>query len=175
MAHAEVPGNAREERLRGWIAQYGEAILKTCFFWLADHGRAEDAMQDTFLKAWKHMEAYEKQQVQSDKAWLLRIAVNTCRDYRRSAWLRHTDFSRALEQLPPDLLAVEPDDRTLTLLIGNLPDKYRQVILLYYYHKLSLPETAQVLSLPVSTVHHRLKRAEALLRQEWTGGDSDEA
>ena len=50
--------DAREERLRGWIAQYSDAILKTCFLILSDRSQAEDAMQDTFLKAWRHMGEY---------------------------------------------------------------------------------------------------------------------
>ena len=172
MEHAEVPGSVREERLRGWIAQYSEAILKTCFLYLSDRSQAEDALQDTFLKAWRHMAEYEKKRVENEKAWLLRIAVNTCRDYRRSAWFRHTDFRQAAEDLPPRREELQPQDHTLALCVGQLPDKYRQVISLHYWQQLSIKDVAQVLGIPVSTAHHRLHKAEALLREEWLGGEN---
>ena len=58
--------------------------------------------------------------------------------------------------------------------ILRLPAKYKQVLLLYYYQDLTLEEIAQALQMSRSTVHHRLKKAEALLRNTLTGGDIDE-
>ena len=49
----------REQRLEQWMRQYGNMILRTCFVYLSDASQAEDAMQDTFLKAWKSMDQYE--------------------------------------------------------------------------------------------------------------------
>lgn len=80
MGDAAVPG-AAQQRLEQWISQYADAILHVCFIYLRDASQAEDAMQDTFIKAWKHMAQWNGQ---SEKAWLMRIAVNTCRDYHRS-------------------------------------------------------------------------------------------
>lgn len=117
------------------------------------------------------MGEYEKKRVENDKAWLLRIAVNTCRDYRRSAWFRHMDFRRAVEELPPRPEEIQHQDHTLALCVGQLPDKYRQVISLYYWQELSIQDAAQVLGIPVSTAHHRLHKAEALLREIWLGGE----
>ena len=102
MESAEASGDVREERLRRWIAEYSEAILRACRLLLSDRGQAEDAMQDTFLKAWRHMADYEKKHVENDKAWLLRIAANTCRDYRRSAWFRRVDRRADWADLSPD-------------------------------------------------------------------------
>ena len=56
MDHAEVPGMNREQRLSRWIDLYSDTILKTCFLYLSDRQQAEDVLQDTWIKAWKHMD-----------------------------------------------------------------------------------------------------------------------
>ena len=174
MDHAEVPGMSREQRLSRWIDLYSDQILKTCFLYLSDHSQAEDATQDTWIKAWKHMDDFERKKIVNEKAWLLRIAINTCKDYRRTAWFRHIDRKQSLEALPTRLLSVEPKDETLTLLVMELPDKYKQVILLYYFQGLTMQETADALELSQSTVQRRLKQAEALLKSSLTGGEAYE-
>ena len=64
--------------------------------------------------------------------------------------------------------AVEAEDRTLLLDVMNLPEKFREVILLYHYQRLTLRDIAQALQLDVSTVHTRLKKAERMLKQVLT-------
>ena len=174
MERAAVPGMIREQRLNRWIEDYSDPILRTCFLYLSDHGQAEDATQDTWIKAWKHMDDFEKKNIANEKAWLLRIAINTCKDYRRTAWFRHIDRKQSLEELPPQLLSVEPKDEALTLLVMELPDRYKQVILLYYFQGLTMQETADALELSQSTVQRRLKQAEALLKSSLTGGEAYE-
>ena len=170
MEHAVVPGMIREQRLNEWIEAYSDSILRTCFLYLSDRGQAEDAVQDTWIKAWKHMDEYEKNNIANEKAWLLRIAVNTCKDYRRSAWFRHVDRSKALDELPPQLAAVEPEDRSLTLTVMELPDRYKQVILLYFFQGLTMQETADALGASQATVSRRLEKAKELLKGSLTGG-----
>ena len=79
-----------------------------------------------------------------------------------------------LDDLPPSAMSVPPQERLLFLDILRLPEKYRQVLLLYYYQDMTLEESAAALGLSRSTAHHRLKRAEAVLRDALTGGDGDE-
>ena len=84
------------------------------------------------------------------------------------------DLSRALDELPAHLTAILPEDRLLMLDILRLPAKYKQVLLLYYYQDLTLEEISETLQMSRSTVHHRLKKAETLLKNTLTGGDIDE-
>ena len=164
MMSAAVPGAIRQARLEGWVNDYSDAILRTCYLCLNDTGLAEDATQETFLKAWKAMGSYERSRIRSDKAWLMRIALNVCHDVQRSRWARHIDAHQSIDDLPPSLVAVAPEDHTLRLEIGRLPDKYKQVILMRYYQELTEKETAEALRISPSTVCKRLKKAEALLR-----------
>ena len=120
------------------------------------------------------MDDFERQQIANEKAWLLRIAIPTCKDYRRTSWLLRIDRKQSLEELSPQLLSVEPKDETLTLLVMELPDKYKQVILLYYFQGLTMQETANALGSSQSSVQRRLKQAEALLKSSLTGGEAYE-
>ncbi len=164
---------AREQRLEGWMRTYGTAILRTCFLSLSDAKEAEDAMQETFLKAWRGMDSFEKRNGASEKTWLMHIAVNVCRDMRRTRWFRHIDMRQALEDLPQGMTGILPEDRSLLLDIMQLPDKYRQPILLYYYQDMTLEETAQALGISRSAVHGHLRKAESLLRLSLTDGERE--
>ena len=172
MEHAEVPGAVRAKRLEEWVDAYGDAVLRVCFLYLGDRHLAQDTRQDTFLKAWKAMARFEKNGPGHEKAYLMRIAVNTCKDYRRLAWARHTDARTALEDLPPRLTARQEQDRALTMDVMRLPDKLEQVVLLHYYQNLTIQETAQALGIPKSTAYKRLVRAEETLRRALKGGDT---
>ena len=173
MENAAVPGVIRKERLEKWIADYSDAIFRTCFVYLRDRQQAEDAMQDTFLKAWKHMEQLEREQALGEKSWLMRIAINTCHDYHRSKWFRHVDMRKALEDIPPDPNAL-PEDHALMMDVYDLPEKMKQVILLYYYQEMTLAETAQALQISRSAAHKRLTKAREMLKERLTGRDIDE-
>lgn len=173
MERAAVPGAISEAKLQEWIELYSTEILRTCFVCLQDRGQAEDATQDTFIKAWRHMGDLQRRGIRNEKAWLMRIAVNTCRDYRRTAWFRHVDARKAIEALPPGLVASAAEDRDLMLTVCGLPEKYRQAVLMYYYEGLTEQETAQALGLSSATVSRRLRKAEALLRAALEGGERD--
>lgn len=159
----------REQRLEAWVRDYGTSILRTCFVCLSDVKEAEDAMQETFLKAWRAMDRFEGRAGASEKTWLTHIAINVCRDVQRSRWFRHIDRSRALEDVPQGMVSAMPEERALLLDIMRLPERYRQPILLYYYQDMTLEEIAQVLGAGKSTIHNRLRKAEKLLRLSLTG------
>lgn len=161
----------RERQLEEWIRAYGTSILRTCFVCLSDAREAEDAMQETFLKAWRAMDRFEHRNGASEKTWLSHIAINVCRDMQRTRWFRHVDMRRAVEELPQGMVSALPEDQTLLMEILQLPDKYKQPILLYYYQDMTLEETAEILGTSKSTVHNRLRKAEKLLKLSMTGGD----
>lgn len=160
----------REERLMDWMERYSQAILRACFVYLGNRQEAEDAMQDTFLKAWQAMDSFDSARGAGEKTWLMKIAVNVCHDYHRSRWFRFVDLSRALEDLPGRYLRLEPKEETLLMDVMRLPEKQKQVILLYYYQEMTMKEVAAALGIAPSTVHHRLKKAEQTLKIQLTEG-----
>ena len=83
------PDERRAAELSRLMAAYEKDILKLCCLYLQDAGMAEDAAQETFFKAYRALDRFRGEC--ADKTWLVRIAVNTCKDMRRAAWLRFVD------------------------------------------------------------------------------------
>ena len=162
-----------EDERRIWLEEamnrWETSLLRLCFAYLGDRSLAEDAVQETFLKAWKGWDRFRREA--DEKTWLTRIAINTAKDMRKSAWFRHIDRSAALDSLPEGSVPFEAQDDTITRAVMALPDKLRQVSLLCWLQGLSGDEAARVLHVPRSTVYHRLKKAQELLKQELEGYD----
>lgn len=161
MEFASVPS---ENRLREWISRYSDDVLRTCFVLLSDQSLAEDAMQDTFMKAWKAMSQFEGRENASPKTWLMRIAVNTCKDTLRSSWMRHIDRRQEIEALPLSIASCPEEKLALTQAIMALPPKLREIVLLYYYQDMSLRTCANVLGISAPTATRRLQQAQKKLR-----------
>ena len=153
--------------------EYGNSVLHTCFVCLSDVQLAEDAMQDTFVKAWRSWGKFENRHPGAEKAWLIRIAINTCRDYRKNRWLRFVDMRRSIEDIPLPIQPVDPVIGEVYEMVKGLPEKYRVCVLLYFWQQMTLEEVAEVLCTSKSTVHHRLQKAKALLKMELEGSEME--
>ena len=162
-----------EDERRIWLEEamnrWETSLLRLCLAYLADRNLAEDAVQETFLKAWKGWDRFRREA--DEKTGLTRIAINTAKDMRKSAWFRHIDRSAALDSLPEGSVPFEAQDDTITRAVMALPGKLRQVSLLCWLQGFSGDEAARVLHVPRSTVYHRLKKAQELLKQKLEGYD----
>lgn len=161
---------ARDARLERLMDAYGTAVLNLCAMLLRDAHLAQDASQDTFVKAYRHMETLRGEGAQSERAWLMRIAVNTCRDYRRSAWWRLMRQREALEELADVAAQTDEQERGVLAQVQKLPAKLREAVLLYYVEEMTAPEVAQALGIRRSSVYRRLDRAKKLLKISLEGG-----
>ena len=150
------------------IDLYGDDIFRLCLAYLGERHLAEDAFQETFLKAWKNAENFRGES--SAKTWLSSIAVNTCRDMLRSGWFRMQRRSQPIDQLL-DLAAeaAHPQDTPIRTMVLGLPGKYREVILLYYDQNMKLKDIARHLRLSQNTVSTRLRRARKMLEKTLKG------
>ena len=149
------------------MEQYGSSLLRMSTLYLKDADLAQDAVQETFIKAYRHLQDYRGES--SEQTWLTAICINICRDMLRSAWFRRR--SRTPVELLPERPAdfAFPDSTVLTEVM-RLPAKYREVILLRYYEGLKLKEVASALHLSCGRVRSRLSKANDILRdrlKEW--------
>ena len=160
-----------EARFERWLRDYRDDVLRACYVLLGDRATAEDAMQDAFVKVWRAMDRYEEREGCSPKTWIMRIAVNTCRDYRRTRWFRRTRNDVSLDALPTADVPVAEESRELFLDVMRLPEKYRQTVLLYYYEDMTMDEAAAALGVSKATMSRRVRRACELLRCDWEGGN----
>ena len=156
-------------RIEELIDLYGNGILRLCILYLGDRHLAEDAFQETFIKAWKKWDGFRGEC--SVKTWLTRIAINTCRDMLRSGWLRTMRRSQPVETLFD--LATDEDiqeEAAVRDALMRLPGIYREVVLLHYDQGLKITAIAKALRLSPNTVSTRLRRARALIEKELKEG-----
>ena len=164
---SSVTGEERIE-LEELMQKYGSSLMRMCALILKDAALAQDAVQDTFIRAYRHRQDYRGDA--SEKTWLTSIARNVCRDYLRGAWLRNRHRRTSMDLLPECADAFEVPDDTVLTEVMRLPVKYREVVLLRYYEGLKLREIGQALSLTEGKVRSRLNKANAILRdrlKEW--------
>lgn len=165
---------ADAERIAHWIETYEKDLLRLCFLYLKDASLAQDAVQETFLKAYRHLSSFRGDC--SPRTWLARIAVNVCRDLSRTSWFRIVKKSVTLEQVqitqPDGMHEVRSE---LVAAIMRLPQPYKEVILLYYDENCTQEEIAHALHISTATVHRRLAKARALLKTTLKGENCDEA
>lgn len=165
MANGQPTQPRENELIEAWVRALYPDILRYCLFHTVNRGEAEDAAQETFLKAIRFGDrtgAHWRQ-----KALLYRIAHNVCIDMGRR---------RRADALPEDLSADDAGfanaeaDADLALLVSGLEPEARELVLLRFQQELTLREIASVLQIPLRTAQSRLrsalKRIENTMRKE---------
>ena len=171
MEAVKDPDSRRDQTIERLITQHQTSLLRLCYVQLQDQALAEDAVQETFLKAYKGFDSFRGDS--SEKTWLTRIAVNTCRDFQRGGWFKHTDRRVTPDMLPVGTVQPDTEDLDLSLAVMKLPRKMREAILLYYYQDMSTEEIAETLGIAQSSVSNRLRRGREKLRKLLEGRDQN--
>ena len=96
-----------------------------------------------------------------ERAYILRMAANACKDLLKSPWRRRTCDLEACAQVP----APETSDGSVLAAVNQLPAHYRSVIYLFYYEGYQASEIGEILGVPTATIHTRLARGRARLRE----------
>lgn len=130
----------------------------------------EDVVQETLIAVWTGLPRYSRRA--SFKAWLFAIALRKCADFHRArgrsvveAPLEQAEFMADMRQ---DWYAAAEWKQTVRNLLTLLPEEQREVIELYYYAELTLPEIAVGVGRNINTVKYQFYRAHALMEQELT-------
>lgn len=162
-----------DEAFSAWFdalyTRYASDIIRVSYFYLGDRGKAEDVCHDAFVSLFVNRPALEPGH---EKTWLLRVAMNRCRDIWRSAWVRRViSGSPAFEMIPaPDTLGKHMEKAEVLQAVHSLPADFREIFILYYYQGYGISEISGILSLPEGTISSRLsrgrKKLEAILGEE---------
>lgn len=144
--------------------KYANDVLRVSYFYLGDRQRAEDVCQDVFVRLITNAPDLQEGR---EKAWLLKVALNRCRDLWRGAWLKRVVLgSPTFELIPaPDDHERREDEEALMTAIHQLPASFRETIMLYYYQGYGINEIAEMLDLPEGTISSRLSRARKKLEE----------
>ena len=155
------------------MREYGNDVLRTAYSYVKDRFTAEDIFQDVFIKAYKNLDNFREES--GIKTWLIRITINTCKDYLKSAYNRKVvpmmEFKEDSLTSEDDFEEVENKDRDRFVkeTVMTLPEGYREVLLCVYYHEMSVAETAESLGIAEGTVKSRLSRARELMKTKLEG------
>ncbi len=142
------------------VSAYSNMLYKICIVMLCSQQDAEDAIQDTFCRYLEKRPDFKSQE--HEKAWLIRVATNICRDMLRFR-SRHPKVS--VDEL--SICLSTPDTRQAFTELMELPPKLKAVIYLHYVSGYSVKEIADILTITENAVKKRLQRGREYLRLSW--------
>ena len=174
--YADTP-TADAQDLSAYISQlyelYATDVLRMCYFYLADKQKAEDVVQDVFVRL---MTTNPSLQAGKENAWLLKVALNRCSDLWRGAWLKRVVLgSPTFELIPaPDEFTQIGDRQEMMNAINKLPTMFKEVILLHYYQGYGISDISEMMDLPEGTISSRLSRARKKLEEVLLKGGEEQ-
>jgi len=133
-------------------------VYRLCFSYMKHAPEAEDVVADVFAKLLKKGLAFESEE--HEKAWLLRTAINQCKDSLKHWWRKCVHIGE--DQNP--VSDPSQEHGVLELVLG-LPKRYKDVIYLYYYEGYQTAEIAEILRKPHSTIRNHMREARHLLKE----------
>ncbi len=162
-------------RLENLFSRYYQSVYKAAYFIAGDRSLAEDAAQETFVKAYHKLDQLRDQD--KAEAWLTRIAMNSARDLLR----RRKRVAVPLEMDLPDnegpnsperaLLAAEERETVLAAVL-DLRGEYQDVIYLKYYRGLTTKQISTFLDIPEGTVKTRLRKARSIIASKFAATEN---
>jgi len=141
------------------IEKYADMVRRLCFVHLKNHHDAEDIFQDVFLKY--VLCDTEFQSDTHEKAWLIRVTINACRDTLKSFFRKKTS---SFEDLLYEPVYIDDSKKEVLDAVLKLPDKYKDVVYLFYFEGYSALEISAMLKRKENTIYTWLSRAKALLK-----------
>lgn len=158
------------------VNAYQSAVYNLCYRMLGDPYEAEDAAQETFIRAYKSMKSYDQKRPFS--TWILSIAAHYCIDQLRKKRLNVTNIEDSTYLAIPDpgpnpevLLVKEEGQKRIKELLNELNETDRAIVIMFYWYEFSYVEIAEALNLTSSAVKSRIHRARAQLAKSWKDMD----
>ena len=149
-----------EERAEYLVSRYADLLVRIGYTWLGDMDDAQDICQTVLLRLLEDMRTFPDSG--QERAWVIRLAVNACKNWKKTAWFRHRaplEDGLQLTVQMPDL-----EEGSLLEQVQRLPPMYRQAIFLRYYEGYEVKEIARLLGRSPALVSTHLKRGKEKLK-----------
>lgn len=172
------PEDSPAYEIEALIREYGNDVLRTAYMYVKDIHTAEDIFQEVFIKVNQKLSTFEGNS--SIKTWIIRITINACKDYMKSAYSRRVvpmmEYQEDAIVSESDYDEVEKQDtnQLIRKTILSLPAKYKDVVLCVYFQDMTIAEAAHALNITEGTAKSRLSRARQKLKNLLEGRISDE-
>lgn len=151
------------------VRRYADMVYRLAVVNTRDKYEADDIFQEVFLKLFHHKDSIISEE--HLKAWLIRVTLNQCRSMAVNSWnKRRISLDAVMEMVD------ESDTEDYTEVyeaVRELPEKYREIIHLFYYEELQINEIAQILNRNKATVKTQLARGRKLLKEKLKGSFKD--
>lgn len=158
-----------EQEVDRAIERYSDTIRRLCMLHLKNYADTEDIFQTVFLKYVLSSVSFENQE--HEKAWFIRVTINACKDLLKSFFRSRTISLDEVMEQPAEL---SPDYREILEAVLSLPQKYRDVVYLYYFEDYTAPQISRILGKNVNTIYTLLTRSKQILREK-LGGEGYES
>ena len=145
------------------VSEYTPTVASVCVMRLQNWADAEDVYQNVFSKLWQKSPSFRDQE--HLKAWLIRVAINECNNY-----IRKNRRTVSLESVTEQSVVFNEDKSDMSWALMCTPEKYRDVLYLFYIQQHPVAEIAHILKINENTVKTRLRRGREKLKQIY-GGD----
>ena len=150
-----------EHKIEALMDSYGNLLWRTGIMMLGEPQDVQDIIQEVLLKYMQKRPVFHD--AEHEKAWLLRVAVNLCRDMLR---LRSRRRYFPIDELEPEAVgSTDAESREILEEIAMLPQKWKSVLLLHYIEGYSLKEISEILDVSENAVKKRMQRAKEALRR----------
>ena len=150
-----------EQEVNRAVDRYADMVRRLCMIHLKNEADTEDIFQTVFLKYLLSPVVFESEE--QEKAWLIRVTSNACKDLLKSFFRSRTTSLDDLLERPAEL---PPDHREVLEAVLSLPRKYREVIYLHYYEDYTAPQISRILGKKVNTIYTLLTRSKQMLREK---------
>jgi RNA polymerase sigma factor (sigma-70 family) len=167
------------------IDRYSSKVYSTAYSYTHSQEEAKDLVQEILIKTYNNLKSFKADSKFS--TWLYRVAVNTCIDWSRKRKSKAVMTVMSFEDTdifeiittdaegPEELLLRQENVEVVRNAVGDLPEIYKTVLILYYFEELQVQEICNILDIPRKTIETRLYRAKkilkSILRQELSGGE----
>lgn len=151
------------------IEDYATDLKRIAFLYVNDMFECEDIIQEVYISCYQKLTSFRHES--SYKTWLIRITINKCKDYRKRWNVKKlfykpiiaSDFTVPSSE---EQFINQQSSRNLIEQIANLPPKYKEVLILYYYQQMSMSELSEILKVNINTIKSRLLRGKKILQNK---------
>ena len=164
---ADYSEDSPDVLLNQLMEDYAADLKRIAFLYVNDLSECEDIIQEVFISCYQKLPSFRHES--SYKTWLTRITINKCKDYKKRWSVKKLIYTATIT---PDFTAPsseeqflkEQSSRNMIKQIADLPTKYKEVLILYYYQQMSMSEISEVLNVKVNTIKSRLLRGKKILQ-----------
>lgn len=153
------------------VDKYKGIVFSIAFKYTNDYNESQDLAQEIFLKIYKNIKSFKGECKFS--TWITKISINACLDYKRKNKVKkinlyndYIDNNDNIQETPEEVIIMSEKQKIIHKLIYELPDIYKNVIIMYHFNEMPYKEICKTLKIPQKTVETRLYRARKILKEK---------